>query len=553
MAIYHLNLSHGSIKGGQSARAKLDYISREGKYEKREDVCRLVESHNLPNWASDAQHFWRATDKNERANARLFSEFEFSLPVELPVAKQLELVREFAQTQIPQQPYTFAIHEGKGTNPHCHLIYSERSNDGIERNEKTHFKRANSKSPDLGGAKKNRELKSKSFLVSTREAWATIANKYLDTHKKFGKAPRIDHRTLKAQGISRTPEKHIGHETLAEAKRKLLKNRSDSHGRDTNRQAERSLQRRGTGESIERDSYRIAREISATRSLLRKASDSGKEKTQRRAESLARKHDKRNESVSEQYEIRDQLLHQKYERENRFESSRLDERLRCYKERIESERKAAEYELRELRDKADRSQRRALTEVGKMDRELDGRREAALRRIRKSSTITFEATQSARRNFEFFKGITRSTTGRKLIERRGERNGIIGRIKGLSRRLAQLGQKIRQGYEVFNAALSQPKNKNLAELIARRIKPIKKSLINKTVLISPESHSWHQNPLPCIERVVCPDLPRVAELKPSVGLKFDSTKLKPVIVKKASVERKIDHEEQQAQERGLGF
>ena len=34
MAIYHLNLNVGSRSGGQSARAKSEYIEREGKYEK---------------------------------------------------------------------------------------------------------------------------------------------------------------------------------------------------------------------------------------------------------------------------------------------------------------------------------------------------------------------------------------------------------------------------------------------------------------------------------------------------------------------------------------
>ncbi len=83
MAIYHLNLSHGSRSGGQSAGAKLDYISREGKYAQQPDVCRLVESANLPAWANNAREFWRAADQNERANARLFSQLEFALPAEL--------------------------------------------------------------------------------------------------------------------------------------------------------------------------------------------------------------------------------------------------------------------------------------------------------------------------------------------------------------------------------------------------------------------------------------------------------------------------------------
>ncbi len=217
MAIYHLNLSHGSRSGGQSAVAKLDYISREGKYAEQPDVCRLVESVNLPSWVNNARDFWRAADQNERANARLFSQLEFALPAELTPEGQLQLVREFAEDRLPKQPYTFAIHEGKGTNPHVHLIYSERIEDGVKRTAETFFKRANKNTPERGGAAKNRELKSKEWLCETREKWADDANKALRNEaslwRKIQKSiPQIDHRTLEAQGIDREPQKHRGPE-----------------------------------------------------------------------------------------------------------------------------------------------------------------------------------------------------------------------------------------------------------------------------------------------------------------------------------------------------
>ena len=217
MAIYHLNLSHGSRSGGQSAGAKLDYISREGKYAQQEDVCRLVESANLPSWANSAREFWRAADQNERANARLFSQLEFALPAELTPEGQLQLVREFAADRLPKHPYTFAIHEGKGTNPHVHLNYSERIEDSVKRTAETFFKRANKKTPERSGAAKNRELKSKEWLCETREKWADDANKALRNEasiwRKIQKTiPQIDHRTLEAQGIDREPRVHRGPE-----------------------------------------------------------------------------------------------------------------------------------------------------------------------------------------------------------------------------------------------------------------------------------------------------------------------------------------------------
>ena len=79
-----------------------------------------------------------------------------------------------------------------GENPHCHLVISERSNDGVERTAETWFKRYNGKDPDRGGARKC-PTSSKEWLQSTREAWAEHANRALE---RSGSSERIDHRSL---------------------------------------------------------------------------------------------------------------------------------------------------------------------------------------------------------------------------------------------------------------------------------------------------------------------------------------------------------------------
>ena len=58
-------------------------------------------------------------------------------------------------------PYTLAIHRGvaNGENPHAHLMFSERGNDGIERSGEQWFKRHNAKAPEKGGARKSRAAK----------------------------------------------------------------------------------------------------------------------------------------------------------------------------------------------------------------------------------------------------------------------------------------------------------------------------------------------------------------------------------------------------------
>ena len=220
MAIYHLTASTGSRKGGQSAGAKHDYITRSGKYApspdrpgQRHDPATHVAHGNLPVWAWEAgpSEYWRAADAFERANGRLFKQLEFSLPVELTEQQNIELAERFAQhlTDDEALPYTLAIHAGgpDRANPHCHLMISERRNDGIERKPSQWFKRWNGAKPERGGAQKSESLKPSRWLDDVRRDWAGIAN---DALAQAGRPERIDHRSLVDQGVDRLATIHEG-------------------------------------------------------------------------------------------------------------------------------------------------------------------------------------------------------------------------------------------------------------------------------------------------------------------------------------------------------
>ena len=88
-----------------------------------------------------------------------------------------------------------AIHRGgvEGENPHAHLMYSERGNDGIERSAEQWFQRYNGKAPETGGARKSRASKAGDWLENTRKAWEQTANRALE---RAGRAERIDGRSL---------------------------------------------------------------------------------------------------------------------------------------------------------------------------------------------------------------------------------------------------------------------------------------------------------------------------------------------------------------------
>ena len=222
MASYHCTVKAG---GKGQAGKHADYVAREGKYSpeltrgasKLEDLEHKA-SGNMPAWAAhDAGVFWKAADEHERANGATYREIEVALPRELTPDQRRELVEDFIQKQIGERhPFTYAIHIPqaaieKGEQPHAHIMYSERTLDGIARDPDQFFKRANTKDPEKGGCKKasggKLRAERKAELLEIRELWADVQNKHLE---KAGVDERVTHLSLKAQGIERTPEMHLG-------------------------------------------------------------------------------------------------------------------------------------------------------------------------------------------------------------------------------------------------------------------------------------------------------------------------------------------------------
>jgi len=216
MASYHLSVKTG---GKGNAHPHADYISREGKYAREKDSdLEHNESGNMPAWAAHKPtEFWKTADMSERANGCTYREIEIALPRELKTEQRLELVRDFVRQEIgDRHAYQFAIHNPKaaiagGEQPHAHIMFSERLNDGIHRDPEQYFRRANSKAPESGGAKKVRfgetPTERKEHLVAQRERWADLQNQYLE---RYQHTDRVDARSLKAQGIEREPERHLG-------------------------------------------------------------------------------------------------------------------------------------------------------------------------------------------------------------------------------------------------------------------------------------------------------------------------------------------------------
>lgn len=209
MASYHFSVKD-KPKGYASSHYL--YISRLEIYQhvrsKSEEVLEcVVAGRCMPSWASDPTAFWQAADAHERANAKSYMEYEFALPNEFTAEQRQTLVETFLSETVAKQqyPHSYAIHNVKSRisgedQPHCHLMFSLRADDGVERTCEQYFKRFNRKDPSKGGARKKQLQEGfdnfSDFLMHIRKKWEDVLNVALQKY-----APTISYE-LDGQSIT---------------------------------------------------------------------------------------------------------------------------------------------------------------------------------------------------------------------------------------------------------------------------------------------------------------------------------------------------------------
>ena len=211
-----------SIKVGMKGKAlpHSKYILREDNYAKKNNKIEKLEhiQHgNMPAWAEhDPKIFWQMADLHERKNGSTYREHIISLPRELNESQRLSLVQDWIKQEIGDKyAYSFAIHnptamDGK-EQPHCHLMFSERLLDGIERDPDQFFKRFNSKDPSKGGAKKDNtglmDSVRKTLIKEQRNRWEVLCNEHLAKAYEYvpEPPPEINMRNWLEKGLNQKP------------------------------------------------------------------------------------------------------------------------------------------------------------------------------------------------------------------------------------------------------------------------------------------------------------------------------------------------------------
>lgn len=247
MASYHLRVKDDTKSGGKRISAKkhvdyilredgkshADYINREGAQSERTDC--VFKGSQLPKWAKDsAQKFFSAATRYEDKGNVRYREIELSLPNELSLEQNLEIVSRFIAEHLSSHYYAYAIHEKVGKlssewHPHVHIMFSERMIDDVEKISERpackYFRRA--AKPLKGeqvasferrrehGAPKDKKWHNKKYLYEIRADFARIQNEVL---ARNGFSIRVDYRSLKAQQME--AEKH-GDDFLANLSKRM--------------------------------------------------------------------------------------------------------------------------------------------------------------------------------------------------------------------------------------------------------------------------------------------------------------------------------------------
>ena len=209
-----MQMSLGKAARGEkgSALSSFNYICREERYKRKKDLA-FAESGNLPSWCNScAREYWSAADMYERSNGVVCRKIQFALPREI---KDLNVLKGLIHKVIEKSSgssrlaWSYAVHDpgGDWSNPHCHILISERVQDGIERPPELFFRRFNRKRPDKGGCRKTGFLNKRSFPKDLRRGIAELTN---ELYSRLGMSVRIDPRSYLERGIDKLPGLHLG-------------------------------------------------------------------------------------------------------------------------------------------------------------------------------------------------------------------------------------------------------------------------------------------------------------------------------------------------------
>ena len=223
MASYHFHTKHVTRSKGYSSVGAIAYRTasrlrdeRTGElfdFTRRRGVAHTEmvfpqSAQGDDHWARDRDRLWNAAEAAEkRKDARPAREFELSLPHELEQVDRVALARAFAREIADRYNIAvdFAVHKphrsGDQRNHHAHILTTTRELGSSGLGPKAALEWSNT------DRAKHRLMPTGQEIKVLRGRWGQLTNELLQQRNV---AARVDHRTLKEQGIDREPTTHLG-------------------------------------------------------------------------------------------------------------------------------------------------------------------------------------------------------------------------------------------------------------------------------------------------------------------------------------------------------
>jgi Ti-type conjugative transfer relaxase TraA len=239
MAIYHFSAKVISRAAGRSALAAAAYRSASRLHDERLDrdhdfthKAGVVHSEvMLPEEAPEAwrdrERLWNGVETAEkRIDAQLSREVEFAIPREMSQVDGIALARDFVQREFVDLGMVadLNVHWDIGADglakPHAHVMLTMREVDG------------------QGFGRKVRDWNRTELVENWRERWADHVNERL---AELDIDARVDHRSLKSQGLDLEPQDKIGPAAQRTAERGLQSERLEEHHAIARRNGERII------------------------------------------------------------------------------------------------------------------------------------------------------------------------------------------------------------------------------------------------------------------------------------------------------------------------
>lgn len=232
---FHFSVNIISRGKGKSAVASAAYISGEKiknewdgvthDYTKKQGVIskEIFLPDHAPKEYKDRKTLWNSVELFEKnSNAQLARNFIISLPKELSIEENKNMIEEYIQTNFVKEGMIvdLAIHDESregNQNIHAHIMTIVRpiNEDGTwgQKSKKEYIlDEKGEKILNKNGKPKTRKVELTSWndkgnVEKWRENFSDLCNKYLE---RAGAEKRVDHRSFKRQGIKQIPTIHLG-------------------------------------------------------------------------------------------------------------------------------------------------------------------------------------------------------------------------------------------------------------------------------------------------------------------------------------------------------